>query len=64
MESISLFGRVAPIAKSPLDAARGRRRSPGMVHLNQEELADRLAELLREQLIQQNAPQGTRFQNK
>ncbi len=47
-----MSGRVAPIAKSPLDAARGRRRSPGMVRITEEELADRLAEYLREAQIQ------------
>lgn len=49
MESISRCGRVAPIAKSPLDVARGRRRSPGMVCFNHEELAERITEIIREQ---------------
>jgi hypothetical protein len=54
MESISRFDRVAPIAKSPLDAARGRRRSPGMVHINYEELIERINEIIREQQYQNN----------
>ena len=52
MDGICMSGRVAPIAKSPLDAARGRRKSPGLVRITEEELADRLVEYLREAQIQ------------
>ncbi len=47
-----MFGRVAPIAKSPLDAARGRRRNPGMIRLTEDDMAERLTEYLREVQIQ------------
>ncbi len=51
MESISVHDRVAPVAKSPLDSARGRRRSPGMVHISAEDISDRMNEYLREMQI-------------
>ncbi len=52
MESISISGRVAPIAKSPLDSARGRRRNCGMVRINEEDIKERLYEIIRESQIQ------------
>ncbi len=48
MESISVHDRVAPVAKSPLDSARGRRRSPGMIRISPEDISDRMNEYLRE----------------
>lgn len=48
MESISIYDRVAPIAKSPLDSARGRRRTLGKIHISQDDITERMNEHLRE----------------
>ncbi len=52
MEAIKISDKVAPIARSPLDAARGRRRHHSSCRTPQEfqeELCDRLIEYLRTQ---------------
>ncbi len=55
MESIKVHDRVAPIAKSPLDSARGRRRCYGSYR--HEDVTDKLYEFVRTMQIQEQKKQ-------
>lgn len=55
MEAIKIQDRVAPIARSPLDSARGRRRCYGTYR--HEDANDRLYEFIRIMQIQEQKKQ-------